>query len=102
LHDTSDERVFVALYGFTLLAIRFFGYALDRYARFEKLYAPGEVDEELQTERRDVWPVVVAYVTVILIGLAVPTLAVALYLAVAVALVVPFRDIRLLLRDSRR
>ena len=37
--DTNDERVFVTLYGLTLLSIRLLGYALDAYARREHLYS---------------------------------------------------------------
>ena len=38
LHDVNGERVFVTMYGLTLLAIRIFGFALDEYARREHLY----------------------------------------------------------------
>jgi uncharacterized membrane protein len=99
LHDTDDERVFVTLYGLTLLTIRLLLVALDAYAGREHLYADGEADDELLTERRGLWPVLAGYVIAILIGLAAPTVAVVLYLALALALflVVPFRDIRRLL-----
>jgi hypothetical protein len=40
---------------------------------------------------------VVGYVVAILIGLVAPTLAVVLYFALALYLVVPFRDVRRLL-----
>ena len=100
LHDTSGERVFVTLYGLTLLTIRLLSFALDAYARHEKLYAHDEADAELQAERRDILPVLGVYVLAILIGLAVPRVAVALYFALAVFLVVPFRDVRRLI--SRR
>jgi hypothetical protein len=43
------------------------------------------------------WPVLAGYLLGILIGLAAPTAAVVLYLALAVFLVVPFRDVRRLL-----
>jgi uncharacterized membrane protein len=97
LHDTDDERVFVTLYGLTLLTIRLLLVALDAYAGREHLYADGEADDELLTERRGLWPVLAGYVIAILIGLAAPTVAVVLYLALALFLVVPFRDIRRLL-----
>jgi hypothetical protein len=54
-------------------------------------------DEDLQDWHRELWPVLAAYVIVIFIGLAAPTAAVVLYLALAVFLVVPFRDLRRLL-----
>jgi uncharacterized membrane protein len=100
LHDTDAERVFVTVYGVTLLAISLLGWAMDAYARHEHLYERGDGDEELQTARRDIWPVVAAYLVAILVGLALPKLAVALYFGLAVFLVVPFRDLRRLLRRS--
>ena len=101
LHDTDDERVFVTLYGLTLLTIRLLLVALDAYAGREHLYAESEADEELQTEHRELWPVLAGYVIAILVGLAAPTVAVVLYLALAVFLVVPLRDVhRLLFRRS--
>ena len=37
LHEPSNERVFVTMYGLTLLAIRLLGFALDAYADREHL-----------------------------------------------------------------
>ena len=79
LREPSSERVFVTLYGCTLLAIRLLGFALDAYADSEHLYAT-EADEEEQRERRQLLPVVLAYAIAILIGLAFPVAAVWLYL----------------------
>ncbi len=97
LHEPDNERVFVTLYGLTLITIRLFILALDKYARREHLYSEDNADEDLQTERRQVWPVLAAYVIAILTGLALPRLAVGVYFALAVFLVVPFRDLRRLL-----
>lgn len=97
LRETDNERVFVTLYGVTLLTIRLLLFALDAYARREHLYTQDRADEDLVTERRVLWPVLAAYVIAILIGLAAPTAAVVLYLALAIFLVVPFRDVRRLL-----
>ena len=94
LHDANAERVYVTLYGLTLLTIRLLGSALDWYARHERLYSHDQADEELQTDRRKLWPVVVGYVVAILIGVAAPTAGVMLYLVLAVYIVVPFRDLR--------
>ena len=49
LNDSSRERVYVTMYGLTLLAIRLLGSALDEYARYEHLYSRAGEDEELQT-----------------------------------------------------
>jgi TMEM175 potassium channel family protein len=101
LHHTNAERVYVTLYGLTLLTIRLLGYALDAYARHEHLYSHDHDDEDLQSERRTRVPVSAGYAIAILIGLAAPTVAVALYFALALYAVVPFRDLRrLLLRRS--
>jgi uncharacterized membrane protein len=97
IHQTDHERVFVTLYGLTLLAMRLLVFALDAYARHEHLYAQRAANEDLTTERHELWPVLAAYVVAILIGLAAPTAAVVLYLALGVFLVVPFRDVRRLL-----
>jgi uncharacterized membrane protein len=101
LHNTSGERVYVTMYGLTLVAIRLLGSALDAYARREDLYAPQQADDELHRARRKLLPVLIGYVIAIGIGLAVPVLAMAVYLALAVYLVVPFRAVaRLLFRRS--
>jgi uncharacterized membrane protein len=92
LHSTSGERVYVTMYGLTLLAIRLLGSALDAYARHEHLYSPKAEGEELHSTQRKFLPVVIAYVIAIPIGLALPVLALVLYFGIAVYLVVPFRD----------
>jgi len=65
--------------GLTLLTHLRPGVALDAYARHEHLYSPHEDDEELHSARREFLPVVIGYVIAILIGPALPVLAVALY-----------------------
>jgi uncharacterized membrane protein len=98
LHDPARERVFITLYGLTLLAISLMGFALDQYADREHLYATTGDDEE-RRELRQLLPVVAAYAAGIGIGLAFPVSAVWVYLGIAVYLVVPFRDIRRLRHD---
>ena len=92
LHNTSGERVYVTMYGLTLLAIRLLGSALDAYARYEHLYSPAGEGQELQSTQRKFLPAVIGYVIAILIGLLLPVAAAALYAALAVYLVVPFRE----------
>ena len=100
LREPSSERVFVTMYGLTLLAIRLMGYALDEYADREHLYAQSG-DTELVHERRQLLPVLAAYTIAILLGLAFPVLAVCVYLGIAVYLVVPLREVsRLLFKHS--
>ena len=92
-HHTGSQRVFVTMLGLNLLAIRVAGFGLDAYARRGHLYAPEGEGEELQSEQRELLPIVVAYVVAILIGLALPNVAVAVYCALAFYLVWPFRGL---------
>jgi len=88
LHRTSEERVYVTMYGLTLLAIRLLGFTLDAYARHEHLYSPAKEGEELHATQQKFLPAVIA----------LPVAAVALYFGLAVYLVVPFREAARLLR----
>jgi len=93
LHHVGSERVFVTMYGVTLLTIRLLGFALDAYARHEQLYSPPEEGEEQADEPREFVPVLGGYAIAILIGLVVPELAVAIYFAVALYMIL-FRELR--------
>ena len=76
-----------------MLAIRAAGFGLDAYARRGHLYSPKGEGQELQSEQRQLLPIVASYLVAILIGLALPSVGVALYFAVAVYLVWPFRGL---------
>ena len=72
--------------------------------RHAHLYSPpgdGGDGDEVQGPRRRLLPVLIEYVIAILIGLFLPGVAVVLYCAIAVYLIVPFRHVaRLLFRRS--
>jgi hypothetical protein len=72
--------------------ISLLGHALDAYARHERLYPPANEGEELHSTQRKSLPAVIGCVITILIGLALRVAAAALYVGLAVYLVVPFRD----------
>ena len=93
LHDTSRERVFITMYGLTLVVIRLLGFALDTYARREGLYSPDEDGAESHSDRGKFLPVMAGYAITILIGLAWPEVAVVLYFGIAVYAIVPFRQV---------
>ena len=93
LHDVEGERVFVTMYGLTLLAIRLLQLALDAYARRAGLYAQRGETEEDTIERRETLPAIIAYVAAIVLGLALPRLAVVFYFGIAVYLVLPIREV---------
>ena len=92
LTNASRERVYVTMYGLTLLIICLLRSALDAYARYQHLYSRAGEDEELQSTQRKFLPVVTGYVIAIIIGLLLPVAAAALYAGLAVYLVVPFRE----------
>ena len=98
LHHESSERVFVTMYGLALLAIRILAFALDAYARRERLYSTQDEGDEQLDEPRELLPVLGGYVIAILIGLAVPGVAVAIYFGIALYMIL-FREIR---RNSLR
>jgi uncharacterized membrane protein len=98
LHNTRGERVYVTMYGLTLLAISLLGRALDAYARHEHLYSPATEARSCTETGGNFLPVVIVYVIAILIGLLLPVAAVALYAGIAVYLVVPFREAARVLR----
>ncbi len=93
LGKPASERVFVTVYGLTLLTIRGLAFGLDKYARREHLYSASDAGEELHTDERKALPIIIGYVIAILIGLAAPRVAVAIYFALGVYLVVPFRQL---------
>jgi uncharacterized membrane protein len=100
--DREAERVAATVYGLTLLVIRLFGIGLDQYAKREALYATVGDDEELDNSRRYNILAVVGYLIALTIGLLMPGLAVAAYFAVALYLVIPFREIARLRSTSSR
>ena len=75
------------MYGLTLLAIRVLGLALDAYARRERLSSPPGAGEAQQDEPLELLPVLGGYLVAILIGLVAPRVAVALYFAVALYMI---------------
>jgi uncharacterized membrane protein len=97
LDKVSDERVFVTFYGLTLLAIRLLGSALDGYATREHLYRREDAEDHTDQDRR-LLPVLAGYVVAIVVGLTLPTLAVVIYFAIALYLIVPFGTIMRLVR----
>jgi uncharacterized membrane protein len=87
LHSDSSERVFVTLYGLTLLVIRILSFALDAYARREHLYSAPEAGQERQDAPLELLPVLGGYVAAILLGLVVPRAAVAVYFVIALYMI---------------
>jgi len=100
LHSHQDERVYVTLYGLTLLALRVLLYALDEYARREDLFDErGAVSDLVRT---NLAAVLLAYGVILAIGLLRPFLAVVLYFVVALVLIMPLRGVERLVVSQKR
>ncbi len=99
-HEAA-ERVAVTMYGVTLLVIHVLGYVLDLYARRERLFEQEGESAELRRDERKLLPTVIGFVVAIAVGFVSPSVAIALYLGLAVFVVVPFRDVGRLLFPRR-
>ena len=99
--STDWQRMSAVVYGLTLLLIRLVFTALSAYVRRAHLRGPGVEDPDL-TEARSKFRVAVGgYVVTILLGLLVPIVAICLYFAIAIFLMVPFRTVAHSLFGSR-
>jgi uncharacterized membrane protein len=90
---TAWQRMASVVYGITLLVIRLLGAVLSSCARREHLRRSGPDELDAQDAQKKYRYAVVAYVVTILIALLVPIVAIVLYFAIAVFLVVPFKSI---------
>ena len=91
--STADRRVAVVVYGLTLLVIRLLMAVLSAYAQREHLRQPRADDPDLQDARTKFRFVVVGYLVTVLLGVFLPNVAIVLYFALAVYLIVPFRTV---------
>jgi uncharacterized membrane protein len=91
--DRDAERVAVTLYGLVLLAIRMLEFGLDRYSRREGLYESDVLDDELDRMRRKMLYGMGLYACAIAVGLVLPGIAVAVYFAITLYLVIPWGEV---------
>jgi len=91
--NESWERMAVTVYGITILAARLMFAVLVSYSRREHLRQERADDPDLREARRKSGVTLVGYAITILVGLLLPIVAVVLYFALAVFLVVPFKTV---------
>jgi len=91
--STSWQRMAAVVYRLTLLAIRLLFTALSAYVRRAHLRSPGVDDPDLQDARKKFRFAVGAYVTTIILALLVPLVAIVLYFAIALVMIVPFHAV---------
>ena len=94
LEKTADwQRLGAVIYGINLLVVRLLLAALTAYARKGSLRKPDAADPDLDEARKKFHYAIAGYVLAIVIGLLIPEVAIFLYLAVAVFLLVPLRSV---------
>ena len=91
LGEEQPERVAATIYGVTLLVASTLLWVLWRYAVHAHLVRPDMADEEVELLTQRLTPGLGGYVLLIVLGLFVPIIAVAGYLAIALFYVIPFR-----------
>jgi len=98
----NAERIAVTVYGLNLLAINGFTSVLWHYAVGEHLVSQDRSDADLRALTSKLDPSLISYAVVIGIGLVVPKIAVALYLLIALFVIIPFRAVARLVRRGTR
>src|SRR6266487_4652313 len=96
----NAERIAVTVYGLNLLAINGFISVLWHYAVAEHLVRRDNSEAGVRTLTSKLDPSLVSYAVVIGIGLLQPKVAVALYLAIALFVIIPFRAVIRLIRRA--
>jgi uncharacterized membrane protein len=92
--EDDPARVAVAIYGLNLLLASALLSVLWRNAVRERLIRPDVADEDVKMLTRRLTPGLAGYVTMIVLGLFFPVLAVLGYLAIAVYIIVPVTALR--------
>ena len=99
--NENAERIAVTVYGLNLLAINGFTSILWHYAVAKHLVRQDNSEADVRALTSKLDPSLASYAVVIVIGLVAPKVAVALYLVIALFLIIPFRAvIRLIRRRS--
>ena len=96
----NGERIAATVYGLNLLAINGFISVLWHYAVAEHLVRRDNSETDVRAITSKLDPSLVSYAIVIGIGLVLPKVAVALYLAIALFVIIPFRAVIRLIRRT--
>jgi uncharacterized membrane protein len=102
LSSENAERIAVTVYGLNLLAISGFTSLVWHYAVAEHLVQRDNKEEEVRAIGAKLDPSLVSYAVGIGIGLLRPQVAVVLYLAIALFVIIPFRAVFRQVRRGRR
>jgi uncharacterized membrane protein len=102
IQSSSGERVAVTIYGLVLLSTRLMVLALWQYGVRHDLVRPDLADDHVQGVSAKLAPSLGGYAVALAVGLIAPLVAVGLYLAIALYLVIPFRELASLLGRRAR
>ena len=102
LSNNSAERIAVTVYGLNLLAIGAFTSLTWHYALAEHLIRRDNSEDDVRAISAKLDPSLASYAVAIGIGLLWPQVAVVLYLAIALFVIIPFRAVFRRLRQVRR
>lgn len=96
LGENQAERVAATIYGVNLLLTAVATSLMWRYAVRAQLVRPDAADEEIQMLNQRLNPSLIGYAVMILLGLLLPLVAIAGYLAIALYLILPFGRLKYL------
>ena len=99
LPNEGDERIAVTVYGLNLLAISAFIAIVWHYALWQRLVTKDNSEDDVRALTAKLDPSLVSYAVVIGLGLWQPKVAVVLYFAIALFMIIPFRAV---LQEARR
>lgn len=94
IHNQDAERIAVTIYGINLVLMAALISVIWHYARSEGLIRSGVHDDEIGAITRKLEPSLLVYVVAIGVGIVAPRAAVALYLVIALYVMIPFRTIK--------
>ncbi len=97
LHEADAERLGVTIYGLNLLAMSAMGSILWRHAVAQLLIKADRSEDAVRAMTRKLDPSLGFYAVTIGVGLLAPSVAVFMYMAIALYLLIPFRAIAQLL-----
>ena len=100
--NEGAERIAVTVYGLNLLAISAFIAIIWHYALWQRLVTKDNTEDDVRALTKKLDPSLASYAVVIGIGLWRPGVAVVLYLAIALFMIIPFRTVLRELRRRRR
>jgi uncharacterized membrane protein len=100
MESEGSERIAVTMYGLLLIGLMFVTSLLWSYAVNAGLLKPDADQNDVEELGRRLAPTLVLYVVTIAVGLLFPVVSVAIYLAIAILVLMPIRTVYRVLRGE--